>query len=351
MMVWPLLLWLALQAAPSEALQHLQAGAEADRQRHFDTAIAEYKKATQADPKLAAAFVGLGQAYMENHNFEDAIPPLKHAVELKPDLLPAQQLLGYALLARGFAAEAIPHLEQAKDRGALGIAQLETGKLPQAVENLQAALAKQPADQDLLYYFGRATGLLSKQTIDTLLATYPDSPRAHQALAENYFVLRQMPQAEREYRAALQLRSDLPGLHMELGQVYAGAAQWDKAEEEFRAETKLQSGNAEAWYRLGSALLQQGKAREARTNLVRADRLQTGMPETLYSLGKAASLDGDDDTAEQAWSKLLTIETDSPLAAQAHFGLATLYRKQGKTTDADHEMGEFRRLQGSQPVQ
>jgi outer membrane protein assembly factor BamD (BamD/ComL family) len=69
------------------------------------------------------------------------------------------------------------------------------------------------------------------------------------------------------------------------------------------------------------------------------------MPETLYSLGKAASLEGDAATAEKEWTKLLSIEKESALAAQAHFGLANLYRKQGKTDAAQHEMKEFQRLQ------
>ena len=163
----------------------------------------------------------------------------------------------------------------------------------------------------MLYYLGRASGLLSKQSIDTLLAAYPDSARAHQAMAENYFVLRQMPQAEKEFLEALRLRPDTPELHLELGLVYAGSAQWPKAEEEFRAQTKLQPGNAEGAYRLGTALLQQGKAREARIELQRADRLQPEMPETLYSLGKAAALAGDPAAAEKAWTKLLSIEKGS----------------------------------------
>ena len=145
----------------------------------------------------------------------------------------------------------------------------------------------------LLYYLGRASGLLSKQSIDTLLAAYPDSARAHQALAENYFVLRQMPEAEKEFREALRERPDIPELHLELGEVYAGAFQWSKAEAEFRTQAKLQPGNAEAAYRLGTALLEQGKAKEARVELARADKLLPDMPETLYSLGKAASLEGD----------------------------------------------------------
>ena len=71
------------------------------------------------------------------------------------------------------------------------------------------------------------------------------------------------------------------------------------------------------------------------------------MPETLYSLGKAASLEGDASTAEKAWTNLLNIEKDGSLAAQAHFGLASLYRKQGKTAEAAEHMSEFERMQKS----
>jgi tetratricopeptide (TPR) repeat protein len=139
----------------------------------------------------------------------------------------------------------------------------------------------------------------------------------------------------------------LPGLHLELGHVYANSAQWPKAETEFRAECKLRPGNAEAAYRLGGALLQQGRAHDALPELKRSNQLKPDMPETLYSLGKAASLDGDAATAERAWLKVVELEKNTSLAAQAHFGLAGLYRKQGKTAQAQHEMQEFQKLQST----
>lgn len=346
-----LFFWLAWQIASPQAAQHMQAGITADKERKFDVAIAEFKKVTELDPAFTDGFISLGQAYMESGDYGSAIPPLKHALELSPDSPPAHELLGYALLSQGFASEAIPHLQRSSDKTALGIAEIQTGQLPEAVANLQAALAAHPNDPDLLYYLGRASGLLAKQSIDTLLAAYPDSARAHQAMAENYFVLRRMPDAEKEYREALNLRPALPEAHLALGEVYAGAFQWPKAEEEFRIQVKLQPGNAEAAYRLGQALLEQGKAHEARGELARADRLMPEMPETLYSLGKAASLEGDAAAAEKAWTKLLSVEKQSSLAAQAHFGLAGIYRKQGKTAEAQHEMQEFQSLQNnsSQP--
>src|ERR1700676_1575004 len=116
--------------------------------------------------------ISLGQAYMEKRDFASAIAPLKHALEVNPDSAPAHQLLGYALLVQGYAAQAIPHLERVKEKSALGIAQIHTGQLSEAVVNLQAAWAEHPNDPDILYCLGRASRLLAKQSIDNLLAAY-----------------------------------------------------------------------------------------------------------------------------------------------------------------------------------
>jgi tetratricopeptide (TPR) repeat protein len=342
-----LTLWLAWQTLSPEALPHLEAGRQAEKQAHFKVAIAEFRKVTELEPSFAEGFFDLGQACMEDHDYRAAIPPLKRAVELNPNFVPAHRLLGYALLAQGYAEEAIPHLKQVQEQASLGIAQLESGKLAEAVTNLQAALQKHPNDQDLLYYLARASALLSKQSIDTMLAAHPDSARAHQALAEKYFALRQMVDAEKHYQEALRIRPDIPDVHLGLGHVYASTSRWPQAEEQFRAEATLQPGNAETSYRLGYALLQQGKAREAQQELQRSNQLQPEMPETLYSLGKASLLASDTAAAEKAWTDLLNIEKDGPFAAQAHFGLASLYRKQGKTGEADKELQEFRRLQNA----
>jgi tetratricopeptide (TPR) repeat protein len=338
-------LLLALQAPPSPALQHLHAGVEAEKSGQLDTAVAELQKATELDPKLAVAFVDLGDIYIEKRDYAAAIPPLKRAVELSPGLEGAHRLLGYALLAQGYASEAIPHLEKAHAEDALGIALLEAGKLPEAVPVLQKALSQNPNDPDLLYYYGSAAGQLSKQVFDELEERFPDSARAHQMMAQDYAVLRDVPSAEREFLEALRLRPQTAALHLELGELYARAQQWDKAEEQFQLETEVQPGSAEAFYRLGEALVQLGKFHDAREALVSSDQLKEDMPETLYMLGKAAGLDGDDSLAQKSWLHVLNLEKDTALAAQAHFGLAGIYRKQGKAADAEREMDEFLKLQ------
>jgi tetratricopeptide (TPR) repeat protein len=338
------------QASPSPALQHIHEGVEADKIGQLDQAIAEFQKAAELDPDLAAAFVDLGAVFIEKRDYAAAIAPLKRALELSPENEGAHRLLGFALLAQGYATEAMPHLQKAREEDTVGIALLEAGKLPEACAALEKALARHPNDPDLLYYYGRAAGLLSKQVFDDLEARFPDSARAHQMMAEDYAALRELPSAEREFNEALKLRPQTAGLHLDLGELYARAQQWDKAAEQFRLEAELQPGSAFAAYRLGESLLQLGKFHEARQALTHSNELKPDMPETLYQLGKAASLDGDNAAAQKHWSHLLTLESDTPLAGQAHFGLATIYRNQGKAAEADHEMEQFRKLQ-SKPAQ
>ena len=344
-------LGLFFQTVSPEAVQHAKAGLAAKQQGHLGEAIVEFRKVTELAPDLPAGFANLGAALLENHQYTDAIDPLKKALSMNPNLTGVDQMLGYALLSAGYTQESLPHLEKLGDPGVLGIAQLELGKFPEAIQNLNDALKQHPNDPELLYNLGRASGLLSKHAYDALESAYPDSARTHQSLAENYVALRQLPEAEREYQAAVRLRPDLPGLHLAMGEMYLLTPNLEKAESEFRAATKLEPGDAEAAFHLGDVLLRQGKATEAREELARADGLRPDMPETLYGLGKADSLAGDASGAEKSWRRVIEIEKASDLAVQAHFSLATLYRKQGKQTEAAREMSEYESLKQHGPPQ
>lgn len=340
-----LLIQQAAQPALSpDAAASLQSGEDAENRNDLDQAISAFRKAAGLAPASSEVFLHLGDAYMKRRDYASAIAPLKRAVELDPDSLPAQQLLGYALLAQGYASQAIPHLKMVQADGALGIAQLQAGQPAEAVANLQAALAKAPDDPNLLFYLSRASSALSEETSEKLLATSPDSARAHQVRGQADYALKMFPGAEKEYQRAIALRPDLPGLRLELGRVYAAETEWENAAEQFRAEAKLQPGNAEAAYRWGEALLQLGKMKEAESELQRSDSLRSDMPETLYALGRAAAID-DPNVAEHALARVIELEKESPLAAQAYLTLAGVHRRQGKPDQATHDLQEYRRIQ------
>jgi tetratricopeptide (TPR) repeat protein len=334
----------ALPQASDEGSSLLHSGMEAEDRGDLDQAIADFRKAADLAPSSGEAFLKLGDAQMKNHDYAAAIAPLKRAAELNPDSVPAHQLLGYALLAEGYAAESIPHLEIAGESAALGIAQLQTDQPEKAVLNLQNALEKHPDDPDLLYYLGRASSALSSQVTDKLLSEFPRTARGHQALAHNYYTLKMYPEAIKEYEQAIALRPDLPGLRLELGEIRVARSEWPQAEEQFRGEAKLQPGSAEAAFRLGDTLLREGKMNEAAKELERSNDLRPDMPETLYALGRACEISAPK-TAERALDRVVAIEKQTPLAAQALLLLAGIHRRQGKTDLATDEIREYRRIQ------
>jgi tetratricopeptide (TPR) repeat protein len=328
----------------AEAMRHLQVGIAQEKSGNLAGAITEFEEVTRLAPNFDMGFLNLGDAYMKKGEYGKAIPPLKKAAELNPDSSTTQQFLGYALLAQGYAGEAIPFLERVHEYRALGIAQMQIGKYSDAVNSLQAALAKSPDDPDLLYYLSRASDGLASQSMDALLSKFAGSVRAHQAMGQHYFATKEIEQAEQEYEQAIRMRPDLPGLRLELGQIYASNSDWPKAEELFRQETQLQPGSAEAAFRSGDALMQQGKMREALSELQRSDKLRPDMPETLYDLGKSA-MNLNPSESEYALLRVTQLEQDGTLAAQAYQALATLHRKEGKSDLAAKEMKEFQRIQ------
>ena len=402
-----LALYLLLQTVTPEVIEHAQAGEAAAREGRLDVAIQEFRKVIELQPNSAVYHAHLGDAYFKNGQYEEATAELKTALRLNPNMLDTHQSLGVILLIQGNAEEALPHLEKMRSPELLGLAYLETGRLPAAVTALRAALDRQPADPNLLYYFGRATALASqrtlhqvaklnpdlartinsaenrepgsphdvvtlqdalaknpndvnalfafsqaaaqasKQAFDQILQSHADSARAHQVLAERYVEDGQLAEAEREYGESLKQRPNASNVHLALGNVLAAERKWPLAVAQYRIETQLRPASAEAFFRLGSTLLQQGQARAALEQLTQADRLQPAAPQVLLEMGRAAFAAQDAARAEACWIKLLGLDPKSRFAASAHLGLSALYRQAGRVQEADRETAAYEKLKKS----
>ncbi len=396
---------LLLQTLTPEIIEHAQAGAAARQAGQTRVAIQEFRKVTELQPKSAVAHADLGDAYFQNGEYAAALPELELALQLNPDLTLAHQTLGVILLMQGNAEEALPHLEKTRTPELMGLAYLETGRLDGAITALRAALEKQPNDPNLLYYYGRAMALASKRSLDQLAAVNPElarqptaapdnananqpqdvvelqnalakhpndadlllsfhrasalastkafdqilqtnaaSARAHQVLAQRLFQSGHLPDAEREYTESVRLRPSTSKVHEALGDVLAAEGRRAAAVAQYRMETQLQPLSADAFYRLGGELLKQGQASGAIEELSKADHLRPNTPYILLALGGAAFESRNDTLAEASWTKLLTIDKQSNLAAKAHSGLSMLYRRAGKLQDADREKAAFEQL-------
>ena len=337
------LLLLAAQLSP-ELTQHVNAGLKAKNAGDLRTAIAEFEQVVQMAPTLPAAHVNLGAVYYQSKDYARAIPALRKALELNAHLPGAHGMLGASLLAQGYAVEAIPHLEKGEVTDLLGVALIEAGREREALDRLEAALAQRPNDPDLLYYVSRAHAQLARRVEERLGTEFPEAARTRQLQAEALAAAGQREAAADRYRQALAARPDLRGVHGALGELAQTAGELEAAEKEYEAETKLAPGSPEAAYRLGYIRLERGEAKAALVELERAEQLKPGMPETLLQLGRARVALGQWEAAEKALLGVLKQEKTSALAESAHFQLAAIYRKLGRTADAERETSAFRQI-------
>ena len=184
-----------------------------EAEKHFELAVTEYKRVVGLEPAFAGGFVSLGQACMEAHDFASALAPLKHALQLDPNLL-FQHINCWAM--RYSRRDTLPkrfHTWNARTRMAhLASRRLKPASLSTRSRIWKPPSRKRPNDPDLLYYLGRASGLLSKQSVDTLLAVLSKICSRVPIHGGKLFVLRQMDEAQKQYEQALQVRPDTPNL-------------------------------------------------------------------------------------------------------------------------------------------
>ncbi len=334
----------AAQEVTPELRQRVEAALAAKAAGNLDQAIAEFQRVVELAPALAAAHVNLGATYFAKKDYLRAIPALRRALELNPDLPGAIQMLGSSLLAQGATAEAIPYLEKVRADDLLGIALLDVHRPREAVDRLETALLQRPEDPDLLYYLALAHSQLSQLTFERLRANRAGLARTQQMMGEAMAAAGNRDAAEKHFRAALAARPDLHDVHLALGQFYLTAGDYVKAEAEFRGEAALAPASAAVAFRLGSVLANRGRLAEAISELQRSLRLAPDMPETSLELGKAQAAVGNLPAAEEALQRVLVAEPSSILAETAHLQLSQIYRRLGRTADADRELRSLQEL-------
>jgi len=105
---------------PSEDLPHKEAacnlwGNVLREQRKYDEAIAKYQKATELDPKYAAAYYDWGLVLHEQKKYDEAIAQYQKAIELDPKLALAYNNLGSVLYDQKKYDEAIAKYQKATE--------------------------------------------------------------------------------------------------------------------------------------------------------------------------------------------------------------------------------------------
>lgn len=202
-----------------EALQHYRVGQDSLRSEHFDAAEQEFTKAAKLDPTLELAPYGLGQVYMATKRYRPAIAAYEKCRQV------------FRANAVVVAGDEMAHERRIDDQ-------------IKALED-QQRLYQQPGKNP-----NSAASLANMQQLDMQIRAMKDARRRIAggpeptpawisiALGSAYFRADAMADAEREYRAAIDVDQKLGEAHNNLAVVYMLTGRYPEADVEIKAAEK-----------------------------------------------------------------------------------------------------------------
>lgn len=334
--------------------QHAQRAQQYLHEQRPDLAIPELQALVALEPENTEVQGNLGVLLFFRGDYRGAVPHLQAAVKAQPELWKIQGLLGLAEARTGDAESsrhdleaAFPHLTEEKFKAEVGRALIDnytaTGDLEKAANVASTLLASEPTDASLLYLSYRLYSDLADRAMLTLALSAPNSAQMHQVMARELARHGDEAPAIANYREAIKIDPKLPGIHFELGNLLYNSTDDQlkaEAEQEFKAALALNPNDEKSLLMLGMIASKHDDSKTADEDYARALQLQPDDGDAALELAKVLVSMNQLEKAQQLLEHAIQID---PSNSVAHYRLATLYRRQGKTEEADKQIAEYKK--------
>lgn len=345
------------QSAPSTQQQitaHSLKAQEYLKENKPELAVPEFKALVALEPNNVDARGNLGVLLFFQGAYANAIPQLRAALELQPALWKIQALLGMAEKRTGDVGSALGDLEKAfpklteqKIRVGTGMELIEiyskSGDLEKAAVTVGVLRELEPTNVEVIYAAYRVYSDLADESKLSLSVVGPKSAQVHQMMAHELAREGKTDEAIANYRAALAINPALPGLHFELAEMLNNPAVKDGAEEaerEYKAALEVNPLDEKSECRLGDIAALRGDQKEALERYSKALQLQPDDADANIGLAKVLMSMNQPEKAEALLKHAIALD---PTSAQAHFRLGTIYRQTGRPDDAKQELAEYQK--------
>jgi tetratricopeptide (TPR) repeat protein len=320
-----------------------------------DAAIPELRATVALDPSNVDARGNLGVLLFFQGNYTDAIPELREALRLKPDLWKIQALLGMGerrtgdtVSARTDLERAFPELQEQKVRIEAGMELIEiytaAGDLEKASTVSATLRDLDPENQEVLYAAYRIHSDLAREAILSLSLVAPKSALMYQVMAHEAARRGDTAAAIRDDREALKINPKLPGLHYELAEMLHSLPMTEEttaqARSEYEAALAQNPFDEKATLRLAEMAGRDDDQKKSYELCSRAVQLQPDDPEAAYELAKMLLAINQPEKGEKLLEHAAQID---PTSAVIHFRLSTVYRRLGRSADAEREVEQYQK--------
>jgi tetratricopeptide (TPR) repeat protein len=237
--------------------------------------------------------------------------------------------------------------DSTRARNGLAFALEHAGRIPEAIQQFEAALRLAPDDVEVrdnlgvtLEHAGRTAEAI--QQFEAALRLKPDFPVAHSNLGNALLRTGRLADAVHQYEEALRLRPDYADAEYNLGGALDQAGQTADAVRHYEAAVRLQPDFAAAHNNLGNLLDRAGRISEAIAQYEAALRIQPDLAQTQDNLGVLLCRNG---RAAEGLAHLNDAVRLQPEDARAHFNLGVALMQAGRTSEAIQQYSEALRLQ------
>ncbi len=306
-------------------------------------------------PVLAALALGLGLlTARRNADYRSDVAIWSDTVAKRPGSSRARNSLAFALDHAGRIPEAIQQFEaalrlapgNAELRDNLGVTLGHAGRTAEAIEQFEAALRLRPdfyvAHSNLgnaLLQAGRAADAI--RHYEEALRLRPDYADAEYNLGGALDQTGQTADALRHYEAAVRLKPDFGPAHYNLGDLLGRLGRTAEAMEQYEEVLRLQPDLAQAHNNLGVLLCRSGRTAEGLAHLNEALRLRPDYIRAHFNLGVALMRAGRLPEAIEQYIEALRRQPD---LMEAHTNLAMALAQSGRLPDAIAELHAALRL-------
>jgi tetratricopeptide (TPR) repeat protein len=308
-----------------------------------------YRQALAIAPESLESLKRLGVLEQTELKFDDSIQLFEQVLASDPSFPQVNFFLGTSYFGKGDFTRATESFERElkalnphpRTHYCLALALQSSGRLEEAISQLNQSVTDNPKDSDALYELARIYKNASLRSIEMLKALDPDSFQLRALMGEVYADQERYSEAIEEYQAALLKRPEAPGMHFVIGVAYWAQRQMEPAEKAFKDAYKENPNDPMTNLYLGDIAVRYQRFSDALPFLVVAQQAQPNMPQVHVLLGQCYQSQKELQKAKDEF--LAAIHAD-PGAAQPHYLLAKVYRELHDTQASAAELSEFERL-------
>lgn len=298
-------------------------------EERMDEAEIKIKDVLAKDPSVLEARYILGNIYSKQNKYDEAIEEFRKALEVDPDYYTA--LFGMAVTYK------------------------KAEMFDEAIVGFKRMIEMDPKDTKPFLHLGdifHKKGLLeeAKNYLKSGIAIDPESPWFHNNLGATYLKMNMFSEAEQEIQKALSIERSVPliNAHFNLALLHEARGERDKAILEYEREQEISPFNGMPDFNLGLLYTKSKEMDKAIKEFESCIEKNEEYSDAYVFLAKAYMDTGKAlDEAEYMAKKGLALKPEPKTTILAHFILADIYNRLGRTNESRRHEQKARELQKS----